>query len=99
MYKITYETHCHKEDGTYDKKLDQKERVVSENYQYKCRPYWHNQNKIEDYNVPQIKNFLNKGYFNERRISGSYVAQYLLSEGKYINGKYHYEKIINIEKA
>lgn len=31
-YKITYETHVHKPDGTYDKKISDGERIVSENY-------------------------------------------------------------------
>lgn len=90
-FKIYYEEHVHKEDGTYDKKLSDKERIVSENYMYKCRPWWKDQNKIENYSINKIKNHLLTGYFNMR------IARYLLSEGEDIDGKYHYEKITKLE--
>lgn len=97
-FKIHYEEHIHKEDGTYDKKLSDKERIVSENYMYKCRPWWKDQNKIEEYSINQIKKHLREGYFHNVFMgSRQTYANYLLSDGETIDRKYHFEKIIKVE--
>lgn len=97
-YKIVYENHVHGLDGKYDRKISEGERVVSGDYRYRCLPWWKYLNKVEEFSIKQIIHHLKVGYFGETSGRGKVLAQYLLSEGETIAGRYYYEKIISITK-
>lgn len=57
FFKVHYETHVHKSDGTYDKMIESGVwEKVNENTYYNCQPFWQNVNKVVSWNLNEIKN-------------------------------------------